>query len=65
VDRDAQLPVLLPQRQDQVLLHQLVGDRVHRPRRHRALVEVDVFHVVLCRQRLEDVVLAAQLEVEQ
>jgi hypothetical protein len=65
VDRDAQPPVLHAERQDQVLLHQVVGDQRGRVGRQRPAVDLDVLHVVLGGQGLVDVALAAQLQVDQ
>ena len=65
VDRHAQLAVFHAQRQDQVLAHDVVGDQVDGVGRDGALLQVDVFHVVLRGQRLVDVGLAAQLEIDQ
>jgi hypothetical protein len=63
VDGQADLPAVEAERQDDVLLHQLVGDEVDGVGRDGVLVEVDVLHAVLHGQGLVDHGLATHLEI--
>ncbi len=61
VDGDAQLSLLHAQRQNEVLAHDVIGNQVDGVGRDRALIEIDVFHPMLSRQRLGDLVFVAEL----
>lgn len=65
VDDDLQLAALGPQGEDEVLAHQVFGDQRDGVGRDGAAVELHVFHVVLRGQRLVDVALGAELQVDQ
>ena len=65
VDRQPEPAILLTQGEDQVLAHQVFGDQLGGVGRDELLVQIDVLHVVLGGQRFIDVVVAAQLQVDQ
>ena len=65
MDRDLHAAVLLTHRQDQVLAHEIVGDLIDGFGRDAGLFQVHVFHRMLGRQRLVDLRLRGEFEVNQ
>ncbi len=65
VNDDPQPAVLHAQRQDEVLAHQIVWNQIDRVGGDRGLVQLDIIQPVLGGQRLEDISLGADLQIDQ